>query len=239
MFLNIVGLQVTFSPQISFFQHQSNRFKMKKYFNEFIGTFFLVLTFVMATSNPDYALMAPFAIAGMYLAMIYAGSHISGGHYNPAVTLAVLLRGKVERTDALYYILVQLVAGVVAAAFGAFLHECGGGAIIQARVNEQAMCAVLGEFLGTFALIYVLLNVMTTRANEGNSHYGVAVGFTVLAITVGLGGLSGGAFNPAIAVGASVAGLFGWDDILVYFVGAVLGAAAAATIFQVVYGKEE
>ncbi len=212
---------------------------MKKYLTEFIGTFFLVLTVVLATNNPNIASMAPLAIGGMYLAMIYAGGHISGGHYNPAVTLAVLIRGKIDRTDGLYYIMVQLIAGVLAASIGVFLHDCGNGGEIVARLNEQAMCAVLAEFLGTFALAYVVLNVATTRSNASNSHYGIAIGFTMLASSYALGGLSGGAFNPAIALGATVAGMFAWDDIGIYLIGTLLGGAAAATVFHVTYGRED
>lgn len=212
---------------------------MKKYFTEFIGTFFLVLTVVLTVNNPGIAPMAPLAIASMYLAMIYAGGHISGGYYNPAVTLAVLIRGKIDRGDALYYILAQLIASVIAAAIGVYLHDCGGGLNIVERVNELPMCIVLGEFLGTFALAYVVLNVTTTSANAGNSHYGLAIGFTVLSASYALGGLTGAAFNPAIVLGASMAGMFAWDDFLVYLIGILLGAAAAATAFQVTYGKEE
>jgi aquaporin Z len=205
---------------------------MKKYLTEFIGTFFLVLTVVMATNNPATLAMAPLAIAGMYLAMVYAGAQVSGGHYNPAITMAALMRGKIERGDALYYVMVQLVASVVAAAIGVYLHDCNNGAAIVARVNEQPVCAVLAEFLGTFALVFVMLHVTSSRPNEVNSHAGLAIGFTVLAAGLALGNLSGGAFNPAIAFGASVAGMFGWDDILVYLIGNTLGAAAAATAFQ-------
>ncbi|MFN0034350.1 MAG: MIP/aquaporin family protein [Saprospiraceae bacterium] len=212
---------------------------MKKYLTEFIGTFFLVLTVVLTANNPGIAPMAPLAIGSVLMVMIYAGGHISGAHYNPAVTIAVLIRGKIDRNDALYYIIAQLIAGGVAAAIGAYLHDCGGGAAIAARVNEQSLCAVLAEFLGTFALAYVVLNVATTRSNAGNSHYGLAIGFTVLAAAYALGGLSGGAFNPAVAVGASVAGMFAWGDIWVYLVGTVFGAAAAATAFQAVYGRED
>ncbi len=212
---------------------------MQKYLTEFIGTFFLVLTVVLTANNPGIAPMAPLTIGTMYMVMIFAGGHISGGHYNPAVTLAVLIRGKIDRGDALYYILVQLIAGVVAAAIGAFLHNCGDGATIAARLNEHSMCAVLAEFLGTFALAYVVLNVATTKTNAGNSHYGLAIGFTVIAATYAFGGLSGGAFNPAVAVGASVAGMFAWEDIWIYFIGNLMGAAAAATVFQVTYGRED
>ncbi|MFN0215007.1 MAG: MIP/aquaporin family protein [Saprospiraceae bacterium] len=212
---------------------------MKKYLTEFIGTFFLVLTVVLTANNPGIAPMAPLAIGSILMVMIFAGGHISGGHYNPAVTLAVLIRGKIDRGDALYYMLVQVIAGVVAAAIGTYLHSCSGGAIIGSRLNEQPICAVLAEFLGTFALAYVVLNVATTRSNAGNSHYGLAIGFTVMSAAYAFGGLSGGAFNPAVAIGAAVAGMFSWGDIWIYLIGTLLGGAAAATAFHATYGKAD
>jgi aquaporin Z len=212
---------------------------MKKYITEFIGTFFLVLTVIMTSNNPEMATMAPFAVAGMYLALIYAGRYISGAYFNPAITMAMFMRKRIDRVDTLYYILVQLIAGVLAAAIGVYLHDCGGGLNIVARVNEQPICAVLGEFLGTFVLTYVVLNVTDNPETEGNSYYGLAIGFTVLAASLGLGKLSGGTFNPAIAFGGSVAGMFGWDDILVYLIGTLLGAAAAATAFQLIHRTEK
>jgi aquaporin Z len=210
---------------------------MKKYLTEFIGTFFLVLTVVLAANNPGIAPMAPLAIGAALMVMVYAGGHVSGAHYNPAVTLAVLMRGKIDRNDALYYIVAQLFAGVAAAAIGAYLHDCGNGATIAARMNEQSLCALLAEFLGTFALAYVVLNVATTQSNAGNSHYGLAIGFTVTVAAYGLGGLSGGTFNPAVALGASVAGMISFGDIWLYLVGTLLGGAAAATVFQFIYGQ--
>lgn len=211
---------------------------MKKYLTEFIGTFFLILTVIMSANNPTIGLLAPFAMSGMYLAMIYAGSAISGAHYNPAITVAMLMQKKIDRTDALYYIMVQLIASVLAAAIGVYLHDCAGGLNIVARVNEQPICAILGEFLGAFALTYVFLKVSPAATNENNAYYGLAIGFTVLAVSFGFGSLSGGAYNPAIALGGSVAGMFGWDDLLFLWIGSLLGAAAAATVIQLLQRPE-
>jgi aquaporin Z len=212
---------------------------MKKYLIEFIGTFFLVLTVIMVVNNPGIGPMAPLAIAGIYLSMIYAGGPVSGGHFNPAVTLAVLMRRQISRGDALYYMIVQFISSILAATIGVYLHDCGGGLEIVARVNEQPICAVMGEFLGTFSLVYVFLSVTGTGLSERNAHAGIAIGFVVLAMSYVLGGLSGGAFNPAIVLGGSVAGMFGWDDLWVYLIGTVLGAAAAATAMQWIHRTEE
>jgi aquaporin Z len=212
---------------------------MKKYLTEFIGTFFLMLTVIMTSNNPVMAPMAPFAIAGMYMAMVYAGGPISGGHFNPAITVAMLIRKTIDRGDALYYIMVQFMASIVAAAIGAYLHDCGGGLNIVERINEQPICVVLGEFLGTFALVYVLLNVEPKSDSGSQSFHGLAIGFVLLSVTLALGGLSGGIFNPALALGGSVAGMFGWPDLIVYWIGAFLGAAASVTVVQLLADRAE
>lgn len=211
---------------------------MKKYLSEFIGTFFLVLTVVLTANNPGVGNFAPLATGAMLTVMVFAGSHLSGAYYNPALTLSMLLRGEIDRHDATYYALTQLVAGFFAALIGVYLLGCQGITDINARSN-QAACAVVGELLGTFALAYVALNVATTRTNEGNSFYGLAIGFAMMSAMYGFGGLSGGAFNPAIALGMAVASMVSWGDLWIYLLGPLLGAAAAASAFQVLYGREE
>jgi aquaporin Z len=193
---------------------------MKKYITDFIGTFFLVLT-VGLTGNPV-------AIGAALMVMIYAGGHISGGHYNPAVTLAVLIRGKISSTEAMIYMGSQLAGGVAAALIVGVFHELPAEAHQDLNVTK----AIIAEVLGTFALAYVVLNVATAKANTGNSYFGVAIGFTVLAMASCFGTYSGGAFNPAVAVGASVMKAFEWSNIWIYLVGCFGGAALAAVIFK-------
>lgn len=211
---------------------------MKKYLIEFIGAFFLLLTVILVGNNPALALMSPFAIGGIYLAFIYAASSTPGGYFNPAVTVALLIRRKLDPGEALYYIMVQLIASVLAAAIGVYLHDCSGGMDIAARVNEQPICTILGEFLGMFALVYVLLSVTSHAPVSGNSYYGLAIGFTLMAMSYAMNRVSGGIFNPAIVFGGAVAGMFGWDDLLVYLIGQILGAAAAATAIQLIQDNE-
>lgn len=212
---------------------------MKKYVVELIGAFFLMLTLVLASNNPAIALQAPLAVGAMYMAMIYAGGHISGAHFNPAVTLAVFMRGKMERQEAGMYVLAQVIGAVIAAAIGTFLHGCGGEGVITLHSNFDPVCSILAEFLGTFALAYVVLNVATTESNAGNSHYGLAIGFTAMAAAYGLGSVSGGSFNPAMAIGAALSGMYASGDLWIYLVGALAGGAAAATVFALVYGRGE
>ncbi len=210
---------------------------MNKYIAEFIGTFFWVLTAVLSANNGSGA-MAPLAVGAVVMAMVYAGSHISGGHYNPAVTLAVLMRGKVDRSDAIYYIVVQVLGGLVAAMMAVFLLNCQVRVDIR-PVQHDVLCSLLAEFLGTFALVYVVLNVTTVRSNAGNSHYGLAIGFALAAMGFALKDISGGAFNPAVALGISVAGMTAWSELWIYLAGTLLGAAAAATVFGAVAENQD
>lgn len=211
---------------------------MKKLLTELLGTFFLVLTIVMAVNNGADA-MAPLAIGSVLAVMIYAGAQHSGAHFNPAVTLAVWMRGKIATAEVAPYMAAQAVGAGAAALVGRFLLGCLGRAEAVTAGNFDLFGALAGEFLGTFALAWVVLNVATTRATAGNSFYGLAIGLTVSAMAWALGPLSGGAFNPAVGLGTTLAGMANFSDFWVYLVGPFLGAAAAATVFQIVNGIED
>ena len=99
-------------------------------------------------------------------------------------------------------------------------------------MGDKMIKALAAEILGTFALAYVVLNVATAKGTDGNSFYGLAIGFTVTAMAYSLGGISGGAFNPAVAVGISVMKMAAWQDIWVYLVGCLAGGALAAIVFR-------
>jgi aquaporin Z len=203
---------------------------MKKYITEFIGTFFLVLT-VGLTVNGDAGNMAPIAVGAALMIMVYAGGHISGGHYNPAVTLAVLIRRRISAGEAVPYIIVQLLSSVVAAFLVQYL--IGKGKMTAEAVpNPEAVKALIAEVLGTFALAYVVLNVATAKANAGNSYFGLAIGLTVTVMSYSLGSFSSGAFNPAVAVGASFMKMAAWSDIWIYLVGCFGGGLLAAIVFK-------
>lgn len=195
---------------------------MKKYITELIGTFFLVMAAGLASGS-----LAVLVIASTLMVMIFAGGHISGAHYNPAVTLSVLIRGKCSFNDALMYWLVQFLAAAVAALLVNYFKGEVTPMIIQ-DTNK----ALIAEFLGTFALAYVVLNVATAKGTSGNSFYGLAIGFTVFALGSQTGAYSGGALNPAVAIGASIMKAFDWSNIWIYFVGCLAGGVLAAFIFK-------
>jgi aquaporin Z len=195
---------------------------------EGIGTFFLVFTVGQTVIEPGAGALAPLAIGFSLMIMVYAGGHISGGHYNPAVTLGAFLRGKASPSDLIGYWLAQVLGGILAAlAVGYF--KAG---VAVASATPPTVPALLAEFLGTFALVYVVLNVATARATEGNSYFGLAIGSTVVVMAYAVGGISGGAFNPAVAVGITVMGLAAPASLWIFLVADLAGGAVAALLFN-------
>ncbi|MFI0406743.1 MIP/aquaporin family protein [Actinomadura sp. 3N508] len=201
---------------------------MRSYVAEFIGTFFLVFTVgctVLATAP-----LAPLAIGAVLMVMVYAGGHVSGAHYNPAVTLAVLLRGRIRWADALAYWAAQLIAGVAAALTARYVVD--PGKVAELSPSGRAVgTALLAEVVFTLALAYVVLNVATSRDHPDNGFYGLAIGFTVVAGAFAVGGISGGAFNPAVATGAATMGLFAWSKLWIWLLADLAGGALAAVAF--------
>jgi aquaporin Z len=208
---------------------------MKKYLVEFIGTFFLVLTVGMTVIEPGIGNLAPLAIGSALMIMVYAGGHVSGGHYNPAVTLGVWLRGRCPTSDVPGYMGAQIAAGVVAAMIVLALK--GDPTVTAGEI--KIFPALIAESIGTFALVYVVLNVATAKATAGNSNYGLAIGFTVMTMAFALGGVSGGAFNPAVAVGITVMHLAKASNLWIYLVGNFAAGVLAATAFKFINPEDK
>ena len=200
----------------------------RKYVVEAIGTFFL--TFTVATSVLSHSVFTPLAAGAALMVMVYAGGHISGGHYNPAVTMAALWRRRIGLADAVAYWTVQLAAGVVAGVAARAVVNPPTVATLHPSGHALAATAVV-ELLFTFALAYVVLNVATSKDQLGNSFFGLAIGFTVAAGAFAVGGISGGAFNPAVTLGAAAGGLFAWSTLWVYIVVQLVAGAAAGLTF--------
>lgn len=203
---------------------------MAKFLTEFIGTFFLVATVGFTVIAPGAGDLAPLAIGASLMVMIFAGGHVSGAHYNPAVTLAVFIRGRCNATDVMRYWIAQLLGGAAAAAIVLFMK---GNPAVEVMVPDVTR-ALIAEFLYTFALCYVVLNVATAKGTSGNPTYGLAIGFTVLAGAYSVGTISGGAFNPAVAVGITIMGLSSVVNIWIYLVAHLAGAAVAAFTFRAI-----
>lgn len=205
---------------------------MKKYLMEFIGTFFFVSTIGHTVIQGAPGTIAPLAIGSILMVMIYAGGHISGAHYNPAVTLAVWLRGKCPTADLPGYFAGQILGALLASFI--VLHMKGQPELVgqEIHLGNFALVPILAEFFGAFAIAFVVLNVATAKANAGNSFYGLAIGFTLVACAFALGPYSGGAFNPAVATGLVAMGLASVSSLWIYLLGNLAGGAAAAVAFR-------
>lgn len=206
---------------------------MRSLLTEFIGTFFLVLTvgLTVVAQSP----FAPLAIGASLMIMVYMGGHISGGHYNPAVSLSAMMRGALPAGRYLPYVVAQL-GGALAAAL--IVYVITGRTFAPAPgADATTLGALLVEILYTFALCLVVLNTAVSKKTQGNSYYGLAIGFTVVVAAFAGGGISGGAFNPAVGIGpilvnAALSG-GGIGALWLYIVGPLAGGALAAAVFAV------
>jgi aquaporin Z len=203
---------------------------MRKYVTEFIGTFGLVFT--VGCTVMSGVPLAPLAIGAALMVFVFAGGHISGAHYNPAVTLGVFLRGKMPQEDIAPYWVAQLAGAFIAAWLAKFTVHPGLVHTLSTSGAHQIFSAMLAEFVFTFALVYVVLNVATSKDQPGNQFFGLAIGFTVAVGAFAVGGISGGAFNPAVAFGAMLMGLLNWGNFYIYLIGNLVGAAVAALAFK-------
>lgn len=201
----------------------------QKLTTEFIGTFFLSLTICTAAVYGSAGDYAPFGIAATLMVMIYAGGHISGAHYNPAVTVSIYLRGACEKDEVLPYIVSQVIAAVSAAIIVESLLFPDA---LSPEMVDLGTDAVVAELLFTFALAYVILNVATTESTSGNGYYGAAIALVVLAGAITVGSISLASFNPAVTSALIVSGKLALADSWMHFVPQFVGAIMATYVYK-------
>jgi aquaporin Z len=220
---------------------------MRKYTIEFIGTFFLVFVIALTTNDPQLwagggTPFAPIAIGAILMVMAFMGGHISGAHYNPAVTLAVWINKKIESKDAIAYMIAQFIGAIAAALMFYFLFGRTANPPKPMQGFDYNLKPMLVELIFTFALAMVVLNVAVSKHAAGNSYYGLAIGFTILAAAYAGGPISGGAFNPAVGTGPKLVDAFlGNGDLHAwwfYLVGPFSGGALAAVVYKATNAKE-
>jgi len=211
---------------------------------EFIGTFFLTASIAFnlinfLRSDQVFEMQAALGIGTCLVAVVYAGGHLSGAHYNPSITISVWVsrRNKITTLDAAIYIIVQLFAAFLAGLFQwAILSETFR---IAPASNVALFGAVVVEWFWTFLLDFVVLQTATTTPQAGNSFFGMAIGFAVLSGICSAGYVSGGALNPAILLGLNFADALAHGDISrleytwIYLLGGSLGGISAGLLFHV------
>ena len=213
---------------------------LKKYIVEFIGTFFLVLTICMTSYSKVSADLQPLAVGSMLMVLIYSMGYLSGAQFNPAISLAIYLRGRINLKEMGFYWIAQILGAVAAAMMTAVLISAKPpvGLIASTPQFFSMVPALIAEALGSFALTWVILTVATSKALDGNNFYGLAIGFTVTALMYTLGSVSGSAFNPVIAIATCIAHLSTWNNLWIYMVGGLGGSVLATMAFKYISGDE-
>jgi aquaporin Z len=208
---------------------------MNKNLAEFIGTFFLVIT-IGLTGNP-------IAIGSMLMVMVYMGGPVSGAHYNPAITLAALMRKKINMNGAVQYWIAQIAGAFLAALVIYLTYHISMTPPSPAVGFNYHLKPLLMEIIFTFALASVVLNVAMAKKSAGNNYFGLAIGFTVMASAYAAGSISGAAFNPAVALGPMLMDAFtggsSIGNLWIYLVGPFAGAALAALVFPIMNPDEK
>tara|TARA_B100001175_G_C19469854_1_gene621147 strand:- start:1022 stop:1636 length:615 start_codon:yes stop_codon:yes gene_type:complete len=197
---------------------------MKKYLTEFIGTFFLVLIIGLSKN--------PLAIGFGLTILVYMGAHISGAHYNPAVSLAMLMRKEININDFIKYISSQVLGASLAAYVVSIMMS---NMIVQPDLQEPVAVILIAELLFTYLLVFVILNVATHPNLEGNSFYGFAIGLTVMTGAYCVGPLTGGVFNPAVSIGPSLIDLITGNGISQHFLWYYLTAPVVGSVLAVIH----
>lgn len=204
----------------------------RKYLVEFIGTFFLVFTVGCCVLFNMPGVIPAIAIGGALMIMVYAGGPVSGGHYNPAVSLAAVVRGALPVSELLPYWIAQILGAVAAALL---MLQMVVPPMFTNAVNYESIGLIIGEFLFTFALCYVVLFTATSPDTQGNSYFGLAIGSTVTTGIFAVGSaICYGAFNPAVAIGLGTLQIADWPSILLTILANLLGGFAAAFAYKFV-----
>jgi aquaporin Z len=206
---------------------------LKKYFVELIGAFFLMFTVASAVMLAGDGVIPAISIGFVLMVLVYAGGHVSGGHYNPAVSLAAAIRGALEWKQLIPYWIAQFAGGAAAAYLALQFAKVPAAACVGCSCPFTIPQVVVGEFLFTFLLCWVVLHVATSKGTEGNSFYGLAIGSTVTVGAFAVGGiLCFGAFNPAVALGLGLLGKACWCCVGLTVVVNLVAAIAAGIVYK-------
>lgn len=233
----------TYSPdtlsRVYDYHVEPSHVKVEAYIAEFVGTFFLVLT--IGFNVLQNTALAPISIGSMLMSMIFATGKVSGGHFNPAVTLGVYGRGKIDGNNAVWYIACQLIGGLLAGV--TYLSMLGATFTLGPGHGYGLGSVCIAEVLFTAALVFVVLSVATTAQDEGNWYFGLAIGFTVMAAAFAIGPISGCSLNPAVTFGVFFSNFLhtGYLRVslwLLYTLSSLFGSLVAVMFFQIVREQE-
>ena len=197
---------------------------------EFIGTFFLYLIIGLCISQPGAAALTPLAVGIGLAALVYSCGHLSKAHFNPATTIAYATAGTHKIKQALPYIFIIFLAAISAALCVKLLNPEGLAHVNPLQIDTSKV--IIAEFLLTFALMWVILNVAIAKGTEGNGFYGIAIGAIVAAGAYAVGPISFAAFNPAVTLALCINGFLPWETLALYWVSQAVAALSAGILFK-------
>jgi len=209
----------------------------QKLIAEFIGTFFLSLTVCLTAVWGSSGNVHPgFPISAILMVMIYGLGHISGAHFNPAVTISIWIRGSCDKADVAPYIATQIIAGSLGGLLSGYIYT---GEYTRDSLESSSLLSdnlyyevLLAEFLFTFALALVILNVATSDDTSGNQYYGAAIALVVFAGAITVGNVSMGSFNPAVTTSLITVGELKIGQSWMHFIPQIIGGILASYTFR-------
>jgi len=197
---------------------------------EFIGTFFLYLIIGLCVTPPGSTVLTPLAVGIGLAALVYSCGHLSKAHFNPATTITYLVAGTHAKKAFLPFVTVIFAGATLAALCISILNPEGLGTVSTITIHYPRV--ILAEFLFTFALMWVILNVAIAKGTANNAFYGIAIGAIVAAGAYAVGPISFAAFNPAVTLSLSMNGFLPWSALPVYWVTQAVAATAAGLLFR-------
>jgi aquaporin Z len=209
----------------------------RKYFAELLGTFLFMMigyasvaAFGIAAPPIPGLLVVPFSFGLGLLAAIFAFGHISGGHFNPAVTVAMVLDKRTTPIDGLGYIIAQIIGAIGAA--GVVYLTVSQAAVAAGRTVPGTGISVASALVLETIFTAIFLVVILTASKRAGSFAGLAIALTLVAIHFGIATLTGSSVNPARSIGSA---LVGGDltDLWIYLVGPTIGGIIGYGIFKV------
>ena len=198
---------------------------------EAIGNFVLVFAFGVAITTHSW--FSPLLIAAPLVAMVYSGTRAPGGHYNPALTIAMLIRHRLAPRTALALWLVQSAAGLLAAVSVRAIVDARQLAVTAAMTvkGPTLVAAFALELVLTCALCCVALEVSTRNSHTVDDYYAWPIAFSVIAGAVVIGAITNGAFDPSVSLHDALLAIISWPTLCVYLLSQLLSGIAATITF--------
>ena len=215
----------------------------KNYFIELVGTF--ILTYAIISAATVYSKSGQLGVIGIGLvhafvltAIVFAIGYKSGAHVNPAVTFAFLITKRMKISDGIFYIIFQIIGGIIAAAVVFTIFSSSISSSVTLPADGNILRAFILEIVMTFTLVYIVLTTAATASNKIGPLAGLAIGVTLGFNVIFGGSISGGSLNPARSFGpALITGNLAYNWI--YWIAPIIGSLFAAGVHRLLHAEQD